>query len=79
MGQVDIYSSIIGFDRTGRLWLERYGAEYFRPVSSGCRGYLEFDDCRDTTGICPEAIERMKQSWRISDLMIRGDYFRSDF
>ena len=46
MGQVDIYSNIIGFDRTGRLWLERYGAEYFRPVSSGCRGYLEFDDCR---------------------------------
>lgn len=37
---------IIGFDRTGRLWLERYGAEYSRPVSSRCRGYLEFDDCR---------------------------------
>lgn len=55
------------------------GQSILDPSHLGVAAIWNLTIAGDTTGICPEAIERMKQSWRISDLMIRGDYFRSDF
>lgn len=63
----------------GMRYEKGMGQSILDPSHLGVAAIWNLTIAGDTTGICPEAIERMKQSWRISDLMIRGDYFRSDF
>lgn len=79
MGQVDIYSTLLDLTGLDDYGWKGMGQSILDPSHLGVAAILNLTIAGDTTGICPEAIERMKQSWRISDLMIRGDYFRSDF
>lgn len=79
MGQVDIYSTLLDLTGLDDYGWKGMGQSILDPSHLGVAAIWNLTIAGDTTGICPEAIERMKQSWRISDLMIRGDYFRSDF
>ena len=79
MGQVDIYSTLLDLTGLDDYGWKGMGQSILDPSHLGVAAIWNLTIAGDTTGICPEVIERMKQSWRISDLMIRGDYFRSDF